>query len=282
MYDKFLKMKSALEENSDNIENMQNSFLLNKKIFTPSHKGFFVLCTLLLLAVVVSNIPAILSVSSTVGGRELPIYCVQTDKKQIALSFDAAWGNEDTQKILEILNKHNIKVTFFMTGGWVENYPDDVKAIYAAGHDLGNHSENHKDMPTLTNEQQTEELMKVHNKVKELTGYEMFLFRPPYGSYNNNLILNAKKIGYYTIQWDVDSLDWKNYGVDSVIKTVTQHKHLGNGSIILCHNGSKYTAEALDNMITTLEDAGYEFVPISELIIRDNYHMNHEGRQIPD
>lgn len=282
MYDKFLKFQSILEENSGKTEDSHDNFLLNKKKFTPSHKGFFVLCTLLLLAVVVSNIPAIMSVNSRVGNRELPIYCVQTDKKQIALSFDAAWGNEDTQKILEILKKHDIKVTFFMTGGWVESYPDDVKSIYEAGHDLGNHSENHKDMPTLSNEQQTEELMKVHNKVKELTGYEMFLFRPPYGSYNNNLVLNAKKIGYYTIQWDVDSLDWKNYGVDSIIKTVTQHKHLGNGSIILCHNGAQYTAEALDTLITTLKDAGYEFVPISKLIIRENYHMDHEGRQIPD
>ncbi len=282
MYDKFLKFQSLLEENSGKPENLNANFLSGKKKFTPSHKGFFVLCTLLLLAVVVSNIPAILSVSSRVGNRELPIYCVQTDKKQIALSFDAAWGNEDTQKILEILKKHDIKVTFFMTGGWVESYPDDVKSIFEAGHDLGNHSENHKDMPTLSNEQQTEELMKVHNKVKDLTGYEMFLFRPPYGSYNNNLVLNAKKIGYYTIQWDVDSLDWKNYGVDSIIKTVTQHKHLGNGSIILCHNGAQYTAEALDTLITTLKDAGYEFVPISELIIRENYHMDHEGRQIPD
>lgn len=282
MYDKFLKFQSLLEENSGKTEDSHDNFLLNKKKFTPSHKGFFVLCTLLLLAVVVSNIPAIMNVNSRVGNRELPIYCVQTDKKQIALSFDAAWGNEDTQKILEILKKHDIKVTFFMTGGWVESYPDDVKSIYEAGHDLGNHSENHKDMPTLSNEQQTEELMKVHNKVKELTGYEMFLFRPPYGSYNNNLVLNAKKIGYYTIQWDVDSLDWKNYGVDSIIKTVTQHKHLGNGSIILCHNGAQYTAEALDTLITTLKDAGYEFVPISQLIIRENYHMDHEGRQIPD
>lgn len=282
MYDKFLKFQSLLEDNSGKTEDSHDNFLLNKKKFTPSHKGFFVLCTLLLLAVVVSNIPAIMSVNSRVGNRELPIYCVQTDKKQIALSFDAAWGNEDTQKILEILKKHDIKVTFFMTGGWVESYPDDVKSIYEAGHDLGNHSENHKDMPTLSSEQQTEELMKVHNKVKELTGYEMFLFRPPYGSYNNNLVLNAKKIGYYTIQWDVDSLDWKNYGVDSIIKTVTQHKHLGNGSIILCHNGAQYTAEALDTLITTLKDAGYEFVPISELIMKENYHMDHEGRQIPD
>lgn len=223
------------------------------------------------------------STSSQVGSRHLPIYCVDTGSdKKIALSFDAAWGNEDTQDILAILDKHKVKVTFFMTGGWVEQYPDDVKSILAAGHDLGNHSENHKNMSQLSNRDKEEELMKVHNKVKELTGYDMILFRPPYGDYDNDVITTAKECGYYTIQWDVDSLDWKDYGVDSIISTVCKHKHLGPGSIILCHNGAKYTAQALDTMITTLKDAGYEFVPISQLIYKDSYHMNHEGRQIPD
>ena len=219
------------------------------------------------------------TVSNSVDGRELPIYCVDTPEKKIALSFDAAWGNEDTAKILEILKKHDIHVTFFMTGGWVESYPDDVKAILAAGHDLGNHSENHKNMSQLSDEEKKEELMKVHTKVQELTGYEMFLFRPPYGDYDNAVVNVAKDCGYFTIQWDVDSLDWKDYGVDSIIKTVTQHKHLGNGSIILCHNGAKYTAQALDTLIATLKNEGYTFVPISELIYREGYHMNHEGRQ---
>lgn len=220
------------------------------------------------------------TVSNSVDGRELPIYCVETQEKKIALSFDAAWGNEDTAKILEILKKHDVHVTFFMTGGWVESYPDDVKAILAAGHDLGNHSENHKNMNQLSDEEKKEELMQVHTKVQELTGYDMFLFRPPYGDYDNAVVNVAKDCGYYTIQWDVDSLDWKDYGVDSIIKTVTQHKHLGNGSIILCHNGAKYTAQALDTLIATLKNEGYTFVPLSELIYKDGYHMNHEGRQI--
>lgn len=224
----------------------------------------------------------VVAVSSTVGNRELPIYCVDTEEKKVALSFDAAWGNEDTSQILDILAKHQVKVTFFMTGGWVESYPDDVKAIYEAGHDLGNHSESHPDMTTLSDSQKTEELMSVHNKVKELTGYEMFLFRPPYGAYDNQVITNAIANGYYTIQWDVDSLDWKDYGVDAIIDTVCNHKHLGCGSIILCHNGATYTAQALDTLITNLKNQGYEIVPISELIYRENYHMDHEGRQIAD
>ncbi len=135
-------------------------------------------------------------------------------------------------------------------------------------------------MSQLSDQEKKDELMKVHAKVQELTGYEMFLFRPPYGDYDNAVVNVAKDCGYYTIQWDVDSLDWKDYGVDSIIKTVTQHKHLGNGSIVLCHNGAKYTAEALDTLIATLKNEGYTFVPISELIYKDNYHMNHEGRQI--
>lgn len=220
------------------------------------------------------------TVSSNVNGRELPIYCVQTEEKKVALSFDAAWGNEDTRQILDILKKHNIHVTFFMTGGWVEKYPDDVKAIHEAGHDLGNHSENHKNMSQLSEEEKTSELMTVHNKVKELTGVEMNLFRPPYGDYDDAVILNATKNGYYTIQWDVDSLDWKDYGIDSIVDTVVNHKNLGNGSIILCHNGAKYTKDALEAMITRLGEKGYKIVPVSELIYREDYHMDVTGRQI--
>lgn len=248
---------------------------------TKAYVGFAaVLFFLLGVAVLLKE--DVITVSNSVGGRELPIYCVETQEPKIALSFDAAWGNEDTKQILDILKAQDVKVTFFMTGGWVEKYPDDVKAILAAGHDLGNHSENHKNMSQISNEEKKTELMKVHDKVKELTGYEMFLFRPPYGDYDNDVVKTAKACGYYTIQWDVDSLDWKDYGVDSIIKTVTEHKHLGNGSIILCHNGAKYTAQALDTLITKLKEQGYTFVPISELIYKDNYHMNHEGRQIPN
>ena len=236
----------------------------------------------LLILCAVTWAPKIISVSSTAGNRELPIYCVETEKPQISISFDAAWGNEDTQALLDILASHEVKATFFMTGGWVESYPHDVKKIYEAGHDLGNHSESHKYMSKLSDEEMTRELMTVHNKVKELTGYEMFLFRPPYGDYNNEVVTNARKNGYYPIQWNVDSLDWKDYGAADIVKKITENKNLGNGSIILCHNGAKYTKDALDTVITTLQDKGYEFVPISQLIYKDNYHMNHEGRQIPD
>lgn len=135
-------------------------------------------------------------------------------------------------------------------------------------------------MSQLSDQEKKDELMKVHTKVQELTGYEMFLFRPPYGDYDNAVVNVAKDCGYYTIQWDVDSLDWKDYDASTIIKKVTEHKHLGNGSIILCHNGAKHTAEALDSMIRTLKEKGFQLVPISELIMKENYEINHEGRQV--
>lgn len=222
------------------------------------------------------------TVSSNVNGRELPIYSVETKEKKVALSFDAAWGNDDTQKILEILKKHGLHVTFFMTGDWVEKYPEDVKAIQAAGHDLGNHSENHKNMAQLSVEEQKTEIMTVHEKVKQLTGVDMQLFRPPYGEYNDNLILTAKDCGYFSVEWSVDSLDWKDYGVNSILDMVLKNKELRNGAIILCHNGAKYTPDALEQLIIGLEDKGYQIVPVSQLIYKDNYHMDVTGRQIKD
>ncbi|MFQ9515811.1 MAG: polysaccharide deacetylase family protein [Eubacterium sp.] len=192
------------------------------------------------------------------------------------------WGNEDTSKILETLKKYNIHVTFFMTGGWVKEYPDDVKTIYNAGHDLGNHSENHKQMSQLSNSEINDELNQVTEKVNSLTGCTMCLFRPPYGDYDNQVITQAKSCGYYSIQWSVDSLDWKNYGVDSIIDTVLNHKDLKNGAIILMHNGAKYTAQALPKIIEGLQEKGYEIVPISKLIYKDNYHIEPDGSQVRD
>lgn len=214
-------------------------------------------------------------------GKKLPIYCVDTgDDKKIAISFDAAWGADDTEELLSILEENDVKTTFFMCGYWVEKYPDKVKLIHEAGHDLGNHSATHPHMAQLSKTQIAEELQKCRDEVKSLTGYEMDLFRPPFGEYTNSVIETAEENGYYTVQWDVDSLDWKEYGVEHEVNQVLNHKHLGNGSIILFHNDAEYTPDALDRIIKGLKEKGYEIVPISELIMRENFTMNHEGRQI--
>lgn len=253
--------------------------------------GLAVVATLLLTAIITDKVTGgavntaletnsvFTSAGSLFSENELPIYCVKTDKKQIALTFDGAWGNEDTSTLLSILERQNVTATFFFTGGWISKYPDDVKTILAKGHEVGNHSENHKQMSKLSKEQCKEEIQIVHDKVKELTGLEMTVFRPPFGDYNDTVIKAANELGYHVIQWDVDSLDWKDYGCDSIIHTVTCHKHLGNGSIILMHNGAKYTKDALEKMIINLKEQGYEFVKVSDLIYKENYKLDHEGRQ---
>lgn len=259
----------------------------SKKIRSFLGSGVFTLSVILIagLAITYSQKKMSKSTATFSGGliheKSLPIYCVDTSEPKIALSFDAAWGNEDTMKILDVLQEKNVHATFFMTGGWIEKYPDDVKAIAERGHELGNHSENHKHMPTLSAEECKTEIMTPHEKVKKLTGVDMSVFRPPYGDYNDTLIETLKDCGYHGIQWDVDSLDWKDYGVDSILNTVLNHKHLGNGSIILCHNGAKYTAEALPKLIDGLKEKGFEFVTMSDLIYDGDYKLDTEGRQHP-
>lgn len=166
-----------------------------------------------------------------------------------------------------------------MCGYWVDDFPEEVKKIAADGHDLGNHSATHPHMSQLSKEEIKNELQKTHDKVKLLTNVDMNLFRPPFGEYDNKVIEGAEEKGYYTVQWDVDSLDWKEHGVESEINQVLNHKHLGNGSIILFHNDAKYTPQALDTIIKGLKEKGYEIVPISELIKKDSFYMDHEGRQ---
>ncbi len=250
---------------------------MNKSCFRTF--GVLSLCLLLAIAGTSAFQKDARPASAKVQNKKLPIYCVQSDTPRVSLSFDAAWGNEDTSVLLSILEKYHVKATFFMTGGWVESFPDDVKAIAEAGHDLGNHSANHKQMSQLSADECRQEIQKVHDKVKELTGTDMILFRPPYGDYNDTLIHAANQMNYHVIQWDVDSLDWKDYGADAIVSKVLEHKHLGNGSIILMHNGAKYTKDALERVITGLQEKGFEIVPVSELIYKENYQMDHEGRQ---
>lgn len=258
-------------------------FLNSMKHFFKDKQNYIGIVILLFAAFLLFGYPIELIPADTrVGNRELPIYSVNTPEKKVALSFDAAWDNEYTKSILEILDKYQIHVTFFLTGGWVESYPDDVKAIVAAGHDLGNHSENHKQMSTLTSSEIKDEITKVHTKVKELTGQDMYLFRPPYGDYDNAVIQTATSLNYFTIQWSVDSLDWKDYGVESIIDTILNNKELDNGAIILMHNGAKYTKAALETIILELQKEGYQIVPISELIYKDKFHMDQTGRQYKD
>lgn len=218
---------------------------------------------------------------STPYRSELPIYSVETEAPVVALTFDAAWGDEDLDEILSILNAHQAKATFFVSGDWVDKYPDAIQAIHAAGHELANHGTNHKHMPNLSVEDMNAEIMECHRRVYALTQTNMTAFRAPYSDWSDSVVATAKSCGYSSINQNVDSVDWKDYGAESIIETVMNDPDLGNGAIILLHNGATYTKDALDELLTQLEGEGYSFVTISELIYTENYTIDHTGRQFP-
>ncbi|MDD7311439.1 MAG: polysaccharide deacetylase family protein [Clostridiaceae bacterium] len=211
--------------------------------------------------------------------RDLPIYCVQKDSKVCSLTFDAAWGNEDTQQLIDILGKYNIKATFFVVGEWVDKYPESVKALHDAGHEIMNHSDNHPYFTKLSAEQIKTQLNTCNEKIAAITGVTPILFRPPYGDYNDSVVATVRECGMYCIQWDVDSLDWKDPTPDQICQRVL--KRVQPGSIVLFHNAAKNTPAALPSVIEGLIQQGYSMVPVSQLILRDNFTMDHTGRQIP-
>jgi len=177
-------------------------------MFSQKRKYISFLALVAVTFAIVSK-PAVKAVFSIAAKRDLPIYCVNTDEKKIAISFDAAWGADDTDNLLKTLADNNVKTTFFMCGYWVDKYPDEVKKILSAGHDIGNHSATHPHMSKLSAEEIKTELDSAYKKVYDLTGYKMELFRPPFGEYNNTVVSTARQCGYHVIQWDVETHETK-------------------------------------------------------------------------
>ena len=226
-------------------------------------------------AVGVSVSSATKAVQTAAAPKENPIYRVESDKKQVAISFDAAWGDEQTNQLLNILSQYKVKATFFLVGDWVSKYPDDVKAIAAQGHDIGNHSDTHPHLPTLSQEEAGAEITACNDKIKALTGKTPTLFRPPYGDYNNMVVNTVKGLGMYCVQWDVDSLDWKDPTPEQMAKTVLDK--VQDGSIVLMHNGAKNTPAALPSIIEGIQAKGFEIVLIKDLIPEGEYYTDVQG-----
>jgi polysaccharide deacetylase family sporulation protein PdaB len=250
-------------------------------VFTVTKKRvlailFFILAAILIVCGCVRGVQA---VNAAAPKRDLPIYNVQTNEKKIAISFDAAWGNEETQKLIDILKQYNVKTTFFVVGAWVDKYPDSTKALAAAGHEVCNHSNTHPHMPKLTHQNMEAQISACNEKIKSATGTSPMLFRPPYGDYDNTLIKTVNGMKMYPIQWSVDSLDWKNPTPEQIEKRVISR--VKPGSIVLFHNGAKNTPAALPTVLQTLQAQGYKIVPVSQLIYKSNYTIDVAGMQIP-
>jgi len=246
------------------------------KIWVFKKRAILILAVVLVSALVVGII-SVPSVTASTSTRSLPIYCVDSDTKKVALTFDAAWGNEDTEELISILAKYNVKATFFVVGEWVDKYPESVKALHDAGHDVMSHSNHHDHMPTLSVDKIIADLTAVNEKISNVTGITPNLFRAPYGDYDNKVIDTVSSIGMYTIQWDVDSLDWKNLSASEIAQRVLGK--VQNGSIVLFHNAALNTPAALSTIIEGLLNQGFEIVKVNDLIYKENYYIDHTGRQ---
>lgn len=209
--------------------------------------------------------------------RLIPIYSVDREDKVVSISFDCAWGTEHTDDILKALKVSDVRATFFMVEFWTEKYEDFVKKIDEAGHEIGTHSSTHSYMSKQNAEDIKMELKTSSEAIEKVTGKKVELFRPPYGDYDDELVKTASELGFYTIQWDTDSLDWKDLSATDIAMRVINK--VQSGSIILMHNNGLHTAEAVPIILETLKTKGYTFVPIGELIYRENYVIDGTGRQ---
>lgn len=249
--------------------------------FTVISKKKVLLALSLALSVVILIVSVVFSgaISSVSGKatRALPIYRVDTEEKKVAISFDCAWGVDYTDKLLEVMCENNVKCTFFAVEFWTKKHTEYIKKISDFGHEIGTHSATHPYMSKLTESAIIKELTSSSKAIEDITGKRVELFRPPYGDYNDLLINTASNMGLYTIQWDVDSLDWKDLSANEITSRVTSR--VKNGSIVLFHNQGLHTAEALPQIIKTLKEKGFSFVPIGQLIYRDNYIMGADGSQ---
>jgi peptidoglycan-N-acetylglucosamine deacetylase len=235
----------------------------------------------LLLAVValffVINSPAVVGASAT--ARALPVYCVQRDNKCVCLTFDAYSGLGDTRALIGILGKYRVTATFFVTGEWADMYPGAVRALSGAGHEIMNNSDDYAHFSKLTGNQIIQNAAACNDKLAALTGVMPTLFRCPYGDYDDHVVKALESVHMVTVQWDVDSQDWRGLPAAQIVRHVTEA--VRPGSIILFHVAAPNASEALPAVIEYLIRNGYAIVPVSQLLLKGNTTVDRTGRQQP-
>lgn len=196
----------------------------------------------------------------------LEIDAGNTGKAQIALTFDAGGPAAPTSRILDILASHQLHTTWFLTGQWAQQNPELARRVLREGHEIGNHSMTHPDLTTLSDEQVCQELTQADQVISSLTGQSTRpYFRPPYGARNDQVRQLAANLGYRTVYWTIDTIDWRS---DAAPQTITERvmSHLSNGAIILMHAGSDVEAQTLDQLIPLIQQKGYQIVTVTQLL----------------
>lgn len=195
------------------------------------------------------------------------IYKVETDQKKLALTFDISWGEQRATPILDILEKHGVKkATFFLSAEWSKEHPDIVKRIAKQGYEIGSHGYKHINYSRLTDDEIRKQMRQADTVLQEVTGKKPTLIRTPNGDIDKRVLRIANELQYTVIQWDTDSKDWLNPGVDKIVQNVVRNAHPGD--IILMHasDSSKQTHLALPTILEQLKKKGYEFSTVSELL----------------
>lgn len=253
-----------------------NPIWRKSKLWTP-----LLLLVLFVAGALVSKPAPSLETSTGKVQRRLPVYCVQAEEKKVALTFDCAWENSDTEVLIRLLAENEVKATVFTTGDWCERYPEDAKSFAAAGHDLQNHSYAHPHVAKISREKLREDTKKCEELLTSLTGEKPFLYRAPYGEYDDEMLaLLEDELEYRVIQWDVDSRDWQGREASEMVESVASA--VTPGSILLFHTDTKNTPAALRQLLPRLKGEGYEFVLVKDLILREGGRIDHTGRQYPE
>ncbi|NHN35178.1 polysaccharide deacetylase family sporulation protein PdaB [Paenibacillus agricola] len=200
-------------------------------------------------------------------GEPAAIYSVQTDKKWIALTFDISWGEVRMEPILKILEDKGVKnATFFLSSPWSKSHPEMVNRIVKGGWEVGSHGHKHVNYSSLNDEEIRTQIQTAHQVLNEVTGQSPNLIRMPNGDFDKRVLRIANELNYTVIQWDTDSLDWMNKGVDNIINRVVSKAHPGDIVLMHASDSCKQTHEALPAIIDQLRAKGYEFVTVSELL----------------
>ena len=222
---------------------------------------------------------AVTSVGTKAQQRQVPIYRVERNDNKVAITFDVAWENSNTDELIDILDEHSAKATFFITGDWCDRCADDVKKFADAGHEIENHSDKHPHVEGINVNDLINDTRECSRKIKMITGREPTYYRAPYGEYDDSLLTTLDGMGLKTIQWDVDSVDWNKPTAEQITKKVLANTK--SGSILLFHNDLQNTTEALPNILKGLKEKGFEFVTIDELVLHENYTIDANGEQQP-
>ncbi len=220
------------------------------------------------------------SMTASAQSRKIPIYSVHRNDGKIALTFDCAWGNSNTDELLAILKTVGAKATFFVTGEFCDKYPEDVRKMYEAGHEIANHSDKHPHLSGMNINDVIADTKECGRKIEMITGKAPELYRAPYGEYDDISVDTVEGMGYYFVQWSVDSIDWEEPSPDTIINRVTEKTT--DGSILLFHNDLENTTAALPEILSQLSQKGFSFVTAGELIYRDNYSIDNSGNQIKE